>query len=129
MKREKIFMIIGMILCFTIGAITMMIFLKIKKNSDIIEKVIKEPLRFTKIQKTYKEVKNKPIQNYNRNNKKEELKSIDKFKKNKSQNLDKNLNKIFTINSAKSKNNTGIITSEEIRQLYKKRMEILEYLQ
>jgi len=148
MKHKKIFVLIGMILFFALGAATMMVFLKNEKSSDIVEKVIKEPLRFTKIQKILKKVENKPIQTtkelaIDQKRKKGILtkgpKPNDNVKlvKDKRQSLEKSLAQILTAEPAKSKEkkkqieqkNTRIITPEQIRQLYEKRMEALKYLQ
>ncbi|HDD35503.1 MAG TPA: hypothetical protein ENF30_01745 [Candidatus Desulfofervidus auxilii] len=148
MNHKKIFVLIGMFLFFALGAATMMVFLKNEKSSDIVEKVIKEPLRFTKIQKTPKKVENKPIQTtkelaIDQKRKKGILtkgpKPNDNVKlvKDKRQSLEKSLAQILTAEPAKSKEkkkqieqkNTRIITPEQIRQLYEKRMEALKYLQ
>jgi len=148
MNHKKIFVLIGMFLFFALGAATMMVFLKNEKSSDIVEKVIKEPLRFTKIQKTSKKVENKPIQTtkelaIDQKRKKGILtkgpKPNDNVKlvKDKRQSLEKSLAQILTAEPAKSKEkkkqieqkNTRIITPEQIRQLYEKRMEALKYLQ
>jgi len=148
MNHKKIFVVIGMFLFFALGAATMMVFLNNEKSSDIVEKVIKEPLRFTKIQKTSKKVENKPIQTtkelaIDQKRKKGILtkgpKPNDNVKlvKDKRQSLEKSLAQILTAEPAKSKEkkkqieqkNTRIITPEQIRQLYEKRMEALKYLQ
>jgi len=148
MNHKKIFVVIGMFLFFALGAATMVVFLKNEKSSDIVEKVIKEPLRFTKIQKTSKKVENKPIQTtkelaIDQKRKKGILtkgpKPNDNVKlvKDKRQSLEKSLAQILTAEPAKSKEkkkqieqkNTRIITPEQIRQLYEKRMEALKYLQ
>ena len=127
----KIFVVIGMVLFFAIGAARVMVFLKNKKSSDIVEKVIKEPLRLTKIQKIPKKVEEKPIQTTKKRTLNKALKPNDNVK------LEKDLAQILTAVPAKPKEEkkeikqrkTRIITPEEIRQLYEKRMEALKYLQ